>query len=161
MDHVVIRKLEELTGTARSPQIGYAVETRERPGPAHKQGAFPDDGVWVQLRGGLIVAKARIQLCWRGEYSHIDEVRGRTRGSSIHDLTAFWSGRPRYGYAAVASLTHEIWIDPYWAGPRTYGYEWVLLNDDKKRTSWLGEKPAPRSREDLMKSFQDWKRSRS
>lgn len=161
MDHVIIRKLEELTGTARAPQIGYAVETRDRPGPAHKHGAFPNDGVWIQLRGGLMVAKARIQLCWSGEYSHIGEVRDRTRGSALHDLTAFWSGRPRYGYAAVASLTHEAWIEPHWAGPRTYGYEWVLLEDDKKRSSWLDKKPAPRSKDDLMKSFEDWKSSRS
>lgn len=160
MDHVVIRKLEDLTGTARAPQVGYAVETRDRPGPAHKHGAFPNDGVWVQLRGGLVVAKARIQLCWSGEYSHISEVRNRTRGSALHDLTSFWAGRPRYGYAAVASLTHEGWIDPYWGGPRTYGYEWVLLEDDKKRSSWLDKKPPPRSKDDLMKSFQDWKESR-
>jgi hypothetical protein len=93
MDHVVSRKLEELTGTAKAPQIGYAVETRDRPGPAHKNGAFPNDGVWIQLRGGLIVAKARIQLCWSGEYSHIGEVRNRTRGSALHDMTSFWSGR--------------------------------------------------------------------
>lgn len=161
MDHVIIRKLEHLTGAARAPQIGYAIETRDRPGPAHKNGAFPNDAVWVQLRGGLMVAKARIQLCWIGEYSHINEVRSRTRGAPIHDLIPFWSGRPKYGYAAVASIQHEAWVEPFWAGPRTYGYEWVLLEDDKKRSSWLDKKPAPRSSTDLMSEFSNWKAARS
>lgn len=161
MDHVVIRKLEHLQGNSRSPQVSFAVETRDRPGPAHKNGAFPNDGVFVQLHGGLIVAKALIELCWIGEYSSIGEVRARTRGSALHDLTAFWAGRPKYGYAAVASLTHERWVDPFWAGPRTYGYEWVLLDDDKKRKSWLDEKPPPRAKDDLMKAFEQWKSSRS
>ncbi len=158
MDHVVIRKLEHLTKSAASPALGFAVETRDRPGPAHKNGAFPNDTVWVQLHGGLMVAKARIQLCWIGEYSHINEIRGRTRGSALHDLLGFWSGRPRYGYAAVASLQHEAWVEPFWAGPRTYGYEWVLL-DDKKRAGWLEKKAPPRSADDLAAAFAEWKRN--
>ena len=67
MDHVLVRKLEHLTGSRRAPALGYAVETRDRPGPVHKHGAFPGDIVWVQLRGGLLVAKARVKLCWVGE----------------------------------------------------------------------------------------------
>lgn len=161
MDHVVIRKLEHLTGSARAPHLAFAVETRDRPGPAHKNGAFPNDGVWVQLHGGLIVGKARIRLCWIGEYSSVGEVRGRTRGSPLHDLMSFWGGRPKYGYAAVASLQHEAWVEPFWAGPRTYGYEWVLLDDEKKRKSWLDKKPPPRSKDDLARSFEDWKSTRS
>ncbi len=160
MDHVVIRKLEHLGGTGRTPQVSYAVETRDRPGPAYKNGAFPNDSVWVQLRGGLMIAKARVELCWIGEFSSIGEVRARTQGSPLYDLTAFWAGRPKYGYAAVASLQHEKWIDPFWAGPRTYGYEWVLLEDDKKKKSWLDQKPPPRSKDDLMKDFEDWKATR-
>ena len=161
MDHVVIRKLEHLTGDARAPQLSYAVETRDRPGPAHKNGAFPNDAVWIQLHGGLMVAKARIELCWVGEYSSIAEVRGRTRGTPLFDLLSFWGGRPKYGYAAVASLQHERWIDAFWAGPRTYGYEWVLLEDDKKRKSWLDEKPPPRSKDDLMKQLSVWRSART
>jgi hypothetical protein len=37
----------------------------------------------------------------------------------------------------------------------------VLLDDDKKRASWLDKKPPPRSKDDLMKTFADWKESRS
>jgi hypothetical protein len=91
-----------------------------------------------------------------GEYSSVAEIRARTKGSKVHDLAAFWSGRPRYGYAAVASLEAETWIDPHWAGPRTYGYEWVLLEDAKKRTSWLDPKPPPRGQDDLRQRFHDW-----
>ena len=161
MDHVVIRKLEHLTGSARAPHLAFAVETRDRPGPAHKNGAFPSDVVWIQLHGGLIVAKAVVQLCWIGEYSHITEIRSRTRGSPLHDQMAFWTARPKYGYAAVASLQREQWVKPHWAGPRTYGYEWVVLDDDKKRKSWLDEKTPPRSKEDLMQRFEDWKSTRA
>jgi hypothetical protein len=111
--------------------------------------------VWIQLHGGLFVGKARIELCWVGEYSRMQEIRARTRGSGIHDLTEFWVGRPRFGYAAVASLRHETWIEPYWGGPRTYSYEWVLL-DDKKRTSWLERKDPPRGKADLADRFRSW-----
>ena len=156
MDHVIIRKLEHLTGTSAAPRLGYAVETRTSAGPAYKTGAFPHDVVWIKLHGGLVVGKAEIKLAWVGEFSSIAEIRRRTRGSAIHDLTPFWAGRPKVGYAVVAELTGERWVDPHWAGPRTYGYEWVVL-DEKKRSSWLETKSAPRGGEELLKQFLDWK----
>lgn len=157
MDHVVVRSLEHLTGEAGKPALGFAVETRDRPGPAYKEGSSPDDVVWVQLDGGLLVAKARIRIGWVGEYASVDEVRARTAGSALHDLDAFWRGRPRYGYASVASLQHEAWLDdPFWAGPRSYGYEWILLENEKKRSSWLDPKPPPRGGEGLRGRFEAW-----
>lgn len=159
MEHVVIRRLEHLTGTRESPKIGFAVETRDRRGPAHKAGAFEGDAVWIQIHGGLFVAKATVRICWIGEYSRIQEVRERTRGSPMHGLDDFWPGRARYGYAAVASLAQERWIDPFWGGPRTYGYEWVVIEDAAKRASWLDPKPPPRS-SDLPSKFKEWLQSR-
>ncbi|HEU4480962.1 MAG TPA: hypothetical protein VFS18_03680 [Actinomycetota bacterium] len=152
-EHVIIRKLEHLTGTSNAPRLGYAVETRASRGPAHKLGAFPDDPVWIKLHGGLVVGKARIRISWVGEYSSINEIRSRTRGAPIHDVPGFWVGRPKAGYAAVAELHSERWVEPHWAGPRTYGYEWVVLESDKKRASWLEEKPPPRGGEDLLRDF--------
>ena len=156
MDHVIVRKLEHLTGTSDRPALGYAVETRERPGPAFKTGTSPDEGVWVQLHGGLFVAKARIKLGWVAEYGGIDSVRARTRGSEIHNVDDFWKGRPRLGYAVVASLQHEKWVEPFWAGPRTYGYEWIVIDDEKKRTTWLEPKEPPRGGASLLEQFQAW-----
>jgi hypothetical protein len=155
MDHVIIRSLEHMTGTYKAPQLGYAIEMRDRPGPAHKAGAFPNDVVWVQLKGGLMVARARIEIAWIGEYSSVAEVRRRTRGSSLFDMIPFWKGRPKYGYAAVAELRQEAWLDAYWAGPRTYGYEWVLIDNDKKKTTWLDRKEPPRGGEELRNRFLD------
>ncbi|MCA1839155.1 MAG: hypothetical protein LC723_02315 [Actinobacteria bacterium] len=159
MDHVLIRKLEHLTRAAGAPRLGFAVETRDRPGPAHKNGAFPDDNVWIQLHGGLFVAKARVRISWIGEYSNIKEVRARTKGSPLFEVEDFWSHRAKYGYAAVAQIQQEAWIEPFWAGPRTYAYEWVVLEDAKKRSSWLDKKEAPRGGEDLVRRFNDWKSS--
>lgn len=156
MEHVIIRKLEHLTGTADRPALGYAIEARERPGPAFKTGTSPDEAVWVQLHGGLFVAKAKIQLGWVAEFGGIDSVRARTRGSEIHELDEFWKGRPRLGYAVVASLQHEKWIEPFWAGPRTYAYEWVVMDDEKKRASWLEPKEPPRSGAGLLEQFRSW-----
>jgi hypothetical protein len=157
MEHVVTRRLEHLTGTREAPSLGFAVEIRDRPGPAHKAGAAPDDPVWVQLHGGLFVARARIRLAWIGEYSNVSEVRARTRGSPLHDLDGFWTGRPRYGYAAVAALQGERWIqEPFWAGPRTYGYEWVLLENQGKRSSWLDPKDPPRGGDTLLREYRSW-----
>lgn len=152
----MIRRLEHLTGSAERPALGFAVESRDRPGPAYKTGTSPDEEVWVQLRGGLFVAKAKIQLGWVAEYSNVDSLRARTKGSPIHDLEAFWKGRPRYGYAVVASLKHEKWIDAFWAGPRTYAYEWVALEDEKKRSSWLDPKEPPRGGAKLLDDFRAW-----
>lgn len=160
MEHVLIRKLEHMAGTTQGPQLGYAVEIRDRPGPVNKHGAFEDDVVWVQLHGGLMVAKARVKLCWSGEYSDVREIRGKTRGSALHGMSTFWSGRPRWGYAAVASLKQETWVPPFWAGPRTYGYEWVRLDDDKKQVTWLKPKGPPRGAEALREEFDSWLKSR-
>jgi hypothetical protein len=156
VDHVVVRKLEHLTGTQRAPRIGYAVETRDRPGPVFKEGAYQDDAAWIQLHGGLFVAKAKVKIGWVGEYAGVQEVRARTRGAPIHDVADYWAGRARFGYAAVAELESERWIDPFWAGPRTYGYEWVVLENDKKQKSWLTPKEAPRSADDLRARFDRW-----
>jgi hypothetical protein len=157
MEHVLIRRLEHLTGTAGAPRLGYGVETRESAGPLFKAGAFEDDVVWVKLHGGLVVAKARVKICWVGEFSGITTVRARTRGTPLHDIEGFWAGRPRAGYAAVAELQHERWLEPSWKGPRTYGYEWVVLDSDKKKETWLEDKPAPRGGDELIQTFEAWK----
>jgi hypothetical protein len=145
VDHVLIRKLEHVTGTTAVPAIGFAVETRDRPGPGHKTGAFEGDSFWTQLHGGLIVAKAKVRICYVMEYSNIEEVRARTKGTPLFNVAEFWKGRPRYGFAAVSALTEETWVQPpYWGGPRTYGYEWVVLDDPKKRATWLDKREPPR-----------------
>ncbi len=156
MDHVLIRKLEHLAGTKDAPAVRFGVETRDRPGPLHKSGAFEPDGVWIQLHGGLYVARAAVRISWIGEYSDIREVRRRTVGSPIHDHDDFWKGRPRAGYAGVVTIGREQWIDPFWAGPRTYGYEWILLENEAKRASWLDPKPPPRGGEGLRDLFRRW-----
>lgn len=158
-EHVVIRKLEHLTGSGQAPAFGYAVETRESAGPAHKKGAFPDDTVWLKLHGGLVVGKAKIKIAWIGEYSSVGEIRARTRGTPLFDAIDFWRGRPKAGYAALGELGFERWIDPVWMGPRTYGYEWVLLDNDKKRATWLEEKPPPKGGEDLLAAFEAWRKA--
>ena len=156
---MIIRKLEHLTGNARAPRLTYAIETRASAGPAHKTGAFPDDTVWIKLHGGLMVGKAKIRIAWVGEYSSLHEIRSRTEDSDINKVDGFWAGRPKVGYAVIAELKDERWIDPHWAGPRTYGYEWVVL-DDKKRDQWLEEKSAPRGGEALVDDFGRWKKER-
>ena len=39
--------------------------------------------------GDVFVARARIRLGWVGEYSTIDEVRSRTRGSALEAIDDF------------------------------------------------------------------------
>jgi hypothetical protein len=156
VDHVLIRALDHLTGSVVAPDVGFGVETRDRAGPLHKHGAYQDDRVWIQLHGGLFVGRATVRICWVGEYSDIEAVRTRTRGSAIHNVDAYWERRPRYGYAGVVSLDRQTWVEPFWAGPRTYGYEWVLLENDAKRSSWLDPKPPPRGGEGLLDRFGAW-----
>ncbi|HVL32677.1 MAG TPA: hypothetical protein VM600_03750 [Actinomycetota bacterium] len=151
MEHVQIRSLEHLTGDTARPLLRYAIETRERPGPAHKQGVYSDDELWMQLRGGLFVARARVKIAWRGEYSRLDEIRARVEGWRVPE--SFWTGRPRHGYAIVAELQAERWVDPFWAGPRSYAYEWIVLESDAKRASWLDPKDPPRGRAGLVAEF--------
>jgi hypothetical protein len=150
-EHVAIRDLAQLSGDSERPKLRFAVETRDRPGPAYKAGVYSEDVVWVQLRGGLFVAKARVKIAWRGEYSRLDEIRKRAPDLDVTE--DFWTGRPRAGYAIVATLEQERWIEPEWAGPRTYAYEWIVLEDAKKRASWLDPKPPPRGGEDLRARF--------
>lgn len=151
-EHVVIRALEHMTGDESRPLLRVALETRDRAGPAYKHGVFSDDVVWIQLAGGLMVARAKVRESWRGEYSKVEELRRRLADVPLPE--ALWTGRPRAGYAVIARLTEERWIDPAWRGPRSYGYEWVTLESDGKRASWLDEKPPPRGGEDLLGRFE-------
>lgn len=157
-DHVLIRKLEHLAGNDRAPAFRYAVETRASAGPAYKNGAFPGDVVWLKLHGGLVIGKAQIKIAWVGEYSALREIQARTPGSAIQNDPSFWAGRPKFGYAIVGELQNERWLEPKWQGPRTYGYEWVVIDSDKKRASWFEEKPPPRGGTELLKNFTDWRR---
>jgi hypothetical protein len=150
-EHVQVRALEHMAGSAERPLIAYGVETRDRPGPAYKAGVFSDDVVWIQVRGGLLVAKAAVKIAWRGEYSRIDEIRRRVNDPHLPE--SFWAGRPRAGYAVVADLHQARWVDPVWAGPRTYGYEWIVLEDGAKRKGWLDPKSPPRDGEGLFAEF--------
>jgi hypothetical protein len=156
--HVLIRKLEHFTGTSHAPALRYAIETRTSPGPAHKEGAFPDDVVWLKLHGGLVVGKAAIEIAWVGEFSALNEIRRRTEPTSISRINDFWAGRPKVGYAVVAELKNERWIEPRWEGPRTYGYEWIVLDNDKKVATWTEPKPPPRGGEELLAAFLAWRR---
>lgn len=158
-DHVLIRKLEHLAGNGRAPALRYAVETRASAGPAYKNGAFPGDIVWLKLHGGLVVGKAQIKIAWVGEYSALREIQARTPGSAIQNDPSFWAGRPKFGYAVVGELQNERWLEPKWQGPRTYGYEWVVIDSDKKRVAWFEEKPPPRGGAELLQSFLDWKKA--
>lgn len=151
-EHVQTRSIEELAGDAVRPRLRWALEVRDRPGPAYKQGVFSDDTVWIQMRGGLFVARATVKIAWRGEFSRLDEIKQRCPSIGVSE--SFWSGRPRHGYAIVAQLEHERWVDPFWAGPRTYGYEWITLENDSKRKSWLEPKDPPRGGDDLLRAFE-------
>jgi hypothetical protein len=150
-EHVQIRALEHFAGSNERPRLEVAVETRDRPGPAYKSGVYSDEAMWVQLKGGLFVARATVRIAWRGEFSKLDEIR--RRAGDLPHPESFWSGRPRAGYAVVAQLSDERWIEPFWGGPRTYGYEWVVLEDDRKRASWVDRKEPPRGGESLRDDF--------
>jgi hypothetical protein len=150
-EHVQIRALEMLRGDESRPLLRVALETRDRAGPAYKQGVFSDDEVWIQLAGGLMVAKGRVRDSWRGEYSKIDELRRRLADVPIPEV--LWEGRPRAGYAVIARLSDERWISPAWMGPRSYGYEWVTLENDSKRKTWMELKEPPRGGEGLQARF--------
>lgn len=156
-DHIVIRKLEHLARTDRGPALGYAVETRATAGPAFKNGAFAGDMMWIKLHGGLMIGKAEIKIAWVGEYSSLREIQARTTGSAIQSNASFWAGRPKFGYAVVAELQNERWLEPKWQGPRTYGYEWVVMDSDKKTKSWFEGKPPPRGGDELLREFLDWR----
>lgn len=156
-DHIVIRKLEHLARTERGPALGYAIETRATAGPAFKNGAFAGDIVWIKLHGGLMIGRAEIKIAWVGEYSSLREIQARTTGSAIQSNASFWAGRPKFGYAVVAELQNERWLEPKWQGPRTYGYEWVVMDSDKKTKSWFEDKPAPRGGDELLREFLAWR----
>jgi hypothetical protein len=113
--------------------------------------------VWIKLHGGLVVGKATIEIAWVGEFSALNEIRRRTEPTSISRKDDFWAGRPKVGYAVVAELKNERWIEPRWEGPRTYGYEWVVLDNDKKIATWTAPKPAPRGGEELLSAFLNWR----
>ena len=158
-DHVLIRKLEHFAGNERAPALRYAVETRASAGPAYKNGAYSGDVVWIKLSGGLVVGKAEIKIAWVGEYASLREIQARVAGSAIQTNTSFWSGRPKFGYAVVGELQNERWLEPRWQGPRTYGYEWVVMDSEKKTRTWFEDKPPPRGGEELLARFLEWKRS--
>ncbi len=153
MDHVVIFDPEQVTATGGRPEVTCAVEARDRPGPAFKHGVFNDDVVWIRM-GPLLVAKAIVKIAWKGEYAFLDELRERTKGTPLYALDGFWTGKPKIGYAVVAQLLRAKFLpEPALAGPRTYGYEWIVLENERKVETWLTRRPPEPKDEDLVARF--------
>lgn len=128
---------EQVEARGGRPLITVALEARDRPGPAYKHGVYDGDVVWIRM-GPLLVARATVQIAWRGEFSMTKDIRDRTKGTEAFGRDSFWAGRPRVGYAVVAMLRDARFLpDAKLAGPRTYGYEWIVLESDRKLQTWL------------------------
>lgn len=137
------------------PLVPYAVEARDRPGPAFKHGVFPDDVVWIRM-GPLLIAKAVVKIAWKGEYAFVRELRDRTRGSHMHGDDSFWQHRPKIGYAVVATLEPARFLpEPVLAGPRSYGYDWIVLESESKQETWLTHRPPEPKDADLVRRFRE------
>jgi len=155
VDHVVIMQPEHLQARDGRPRVTVAVEARDRPGPAFKQGVYPDDVVWIRM-GPLLVARATVKIAWKGEYAFIRELRDRTKGSELQHDDDFWQGKPKIGYAVVATLQNARFLpEPALAGPRTYGYDWVVVENDRKRETWLTKRPPEPKDAPLVERFNE------
>lgn len=154
MDHVVIFDPGLVGATNGRPDITAAVEARDRPGPAYKHGVFSDDVVWIRM-GPLLVAKGKVKLAWKGEYAFLRELRDRTKGTELYGRDEFWAGKPKIGYAVVAQLKDVYFLkEPSLAGPRTYGYDWITLENEKKEDTWLTRRPPEPKDADLVRRYE-------
>jgi hypothetical protein len=159
VDHVVIFDPALVTARDGRPNVPVALEARDRPGPAYKQGVFSDDMVWIRM-GPLLVAKARVKIAWKGEYAFLREIRDRTKGSPLHDAESFWAGKPKIGYAIVAQLKDIFFLkEPALAGPRSYGYEWIVIENEKKQDTWLTRRPPEDKDAALVRRFNELSRA--
>lgn len=155
MDHVVILQPEHLGARDGRPNVTVAVEARDRPGPAYKAGVGAGDTVWIRM-GPLMVAKATVRIAWHGEFAMPGELRARTKGTELHGLESYWAGKPKIGYAVVAQLQNARFLpEPKLAGPRTYGYDWIVLENDKKTDTWLDMRPPEPKDADLVAKFRE------
>lgn len=155
MDHVVILAPELVSSLGGRPNVPVALEARDRPGPAYKEGVYADDVVWIRM-GPLLVAKASVKIAWKGEYAMLRELRERTKGSVLHASDSFWAGKPKVGYAVVAQLKNQRFLpEAKLAGPRTYGYDWIVLENERKRETWLETRPPEEKDRDLVKRFKE------
>lgn len=153
VEHVVIFAPEHLAARDGRPDVPLAIEARDRPGPAYKHGVFSDEEVWIRM-GPLLVAKAAVKLAWKGEYAFLREIRDRTEGTYLYDLEPFWSGKPKIGYAVVAELKDARFVaEPSLAGPRSYGYDWIVLENEKKHQTWLTKRPPEPKDAELLARF--------
>ena len=155
MDHVVIFAPEHLEARNGRPNVTVAVEARDRPGPAYKHGVYNDDVVWIRM-GPLLVAKGAVKLATKLEYAFLEELRDRTRDTDLHGLEGFWAGKPKIGYAVVAELKDVRFLnEPCLAGPRTYGYDWIVLENERKAQTWLTKRPPEDKDADLVRRFRE------
>ena len=146
---------EHLSARDGRPNLTMAVEARDRPGPAYKHDVLSDDVVWIRM-GPLLIATARIKLARKIEYAFTKELRERTKGSELYDLDAFWSGKPKIGYAVVAELKEARFLpEPALAGPRTYGYDWIVLENERKHETWLTRRPPEGKDRDLVARYRE------
>ena len=155
VDHVVILDPDLVTARDGRPRISVAIEARDRPGPAYKEGVYSDDVVWIRM-GPLLVAKAKVKIAWKGEYAFVRELQERTKGTELDGADAFWARKPKIGYAIVAQLKDVFFLkEPALAGPRTYGYDWIVLENEKKQETWLTRKPPEAKDAALVRKYKE------
>jgi hypothetical protein len=138
MDHVVIRRVEYVSGTRDRPEIGIFTQAHQTRHPVPWGQITVGDTVWMKWSRGPIVARATVQGFRQIQACSPDRLRQIVTGCKLYDLKDYWVSLPPAFSAVVIWLDDERWLDsPVFPSARSRGESWVPLKTSELREAWL------------------------
>ena len=137
MEHIAIQNKEYTFDSL--PTLSILCRCKLRKDPPYDK-VTPGDIVYI-LQDGLIKVKTTVLRVLSKEYDDISEIRNLCEGTSpsLYNGVNYWNAMRNRHYGTVVWLANNNPLaKPIRPKTRSYGHDWIVLDNQQKRQKWLG-----------------------
>jgi hypothetical protein len=145
MDHVVIRRVEYVSGTRDRPEIGIFTQAHQTRHPVPWGQITVGDTVWMKWSRGPIVARATVQGFRQIQACSPDRLRQIVTGCKLYDLKDYWVSLPPAFSAVVIWLDDERWLDSPVFSQRQEPWRKLGAIEDLRTSRSMADHPSGRA----------------
>jgi len=137
MEHVVIQDPTQTFGDIGNLDVLCRCRATKHP-PYGKVHA--GDVIFIQVKGGPIVAKYTVSSAISIPYKNVDEIRELCKESPLFSATEYWRAQESRLYGTVVWLKNPELVLPQIIRNVAKGNanDWILLDTKESRQQWPG-----------------------